>query len=172
MKRISSRLANLLETEANAYARLYEILGEEQSALIEWAVGDLHGIVERKERHLEQIQRLEIKRMDYLATIQQDLEEMGFTLPRGQDSIKLSDIITMIGRAEATRLRELQEELARLVKDVTMTNYKNQVLLKRSLEIVNANLDIYTQSERLAETYGANGRFSPQVENHLIDGAI
>ncbi len=172
MSGISSRLANLLESESRAYAKLYEILEEEQSALIQWEVGNLHEIVERKERHLERVQRLETRRMEYLTSIQQELETMGFSLPPNQETIKLSDIITMIGDREATRLRELQQELAERVKEVTVTNYKNQVLLKRSLEIVNANLDIYTQSERLAETYGANGQYMKQAENHLIDGAI
>jgi len=172
MNSISNRLTHLLETESKAYTKLYEMLEEEQDALIDWAVDDLHRIVERKEQHLEKVQRLEQKRMEYLDSLSKKMEEMGFSLPGNQDSVKLSDIITMIGDNEAAKLRDLQQRLAQLVKDVTVTNYKNQVLLKRSLEIVNANLDIYTGSEKLAQTYAANGQSMESRERHLIDGAI
>ncbi|MCF7802876.1 MAG: flagellar protein FlgN [Candidatus Marinimicrobia bacterium] len=172
MKQLTNRLVNILNVELKAYDKLLEILHEEQDALVNWYVGELQAIVERKDRQLEQVTRLEKKRMDFLSSIQEDLNSLGLPAGNGEDSIKLSDIITMMGKPEGENLRNLQKSLAVVVKDVTTTNYKNQVLLKRSLEIVNANLNIYAQSDKLANTYNAAGDVNSNVEKHLIDGAI
>ena len=97
---------------------------------------------------------------------------MGLTTDDGQNMVKLSDIIAMVGPEEKQILHELHEDLTVMVKEVTTTNYKNQVLLKRSLEIVNANLNIYAQSDKLASTYNSAGTIKGNIERHLVDGAI
>lgn len=172
MNQITSRLVNILNVELEAYGKLLAILNEEQDTLIHWRIGDLQDVVEKKDRQLEQVTRLEKKRMDFLESIHQDLQNMGLASANDEGTVQLTDIITMVTPEEKITLRELHEDLSIMVKEVTTTNYKNQVLLKRSLEIVNANLNIYAQSEKLANTYNTAGNINASIERHLIDGTI
>ena len=172
MNQITSRLVNILNIELKAYDKLLAILNEEQETLVHWRIGDLQDVVQKKDRQLEQVTRLEKKRMDFLGSIHRDLQKMGLSAGDDEGTVKLSDIIAMVNPEEKHTLRELHEDLSIMVKEVTTTNYKNQVLLKRSLEIVNANLNIYAQSEKLANTYNAAGDINASVERHLVDGAI
>lgn len=172
MNSVAQRLRQHLESEGEAYNLLNEVLTDEQQALVNWSIADLKEIEERKEDILEKIQKLERRRYRFLQSVQGNLHQMGLPVSEGQETIRLSDIIVLLDQQEARALKDLQEELAVTVKNVTTANHKNQVLLKRSLEIVNANLNIYAQSEKLAKTYNANGQMKTKREKHLVDGSV
>lgn len=172
MNTVAQSLKQHLESEGNAYARLRSILEAEQNALVNWSIADLKEIEEKKEDALAKIQNLERRRHRFLQSIRKDLDRLGLPLSVDQENIRLTDIIVLLDQQDASRLRNLQEKLASTVRNVKDANYKNQVLLRRSMEIVNANLNIYVQSEKLAETYNANGKLSSQRDKHLVNGSI
>lgn len=172
MNSVAQRLKQHLESEGEAYNLLNDILQEEQRALVNWSIADLKEIEERKDDILAKIQKLERRRFRFIQSVQDKLQQMGLPASSNQENIRLSDIIVLLDQQEARQLQNLQEELAVTVKNVTSANHKNQVLLKRSLEIVNANLNIYAQSEKLAKTYNASGHVNAKREKHLVDGSI
>ena len=172
MNSVAQRLKQHLESEGRAYGQLQSILAEEQSALVNWSIADLKEIEEKKEEVLSKIQTLERRRHRFLQSIREELEALGLPLNANQENIRLTDIIVLLDQQDASRLRNLQEELATTVENVKDANYKNQVLLRRSMEIVNANLNIYAQSEKLAKTYNSSGKTSAKREKHLVDGSI
>ncbi len=169
---IAGELVGHLRDEANAYQGLYELLQEEREALVQWSIGDLSDIVGKKEKQLEEIHQLEERRAEFLASIRTELENIGLGSLDGKENLTLTDIIKAVKQEKRTPLIEIQQELAQLVRDVTTTNHTNQMLLKRSYELVNANLNIYRQSEKLAQTYGANGESRSMETSHLVDGSI
>ncbi len=140
--------------------------------MVEWAIEDLSDIVEKKEEQLEEIQRLEVRRHELLQDVQAELEKAGLNLASAQETLTLSDIMKGVNKQERESLQNIQENLAHLVKEVTTTNRTNQMLLKRSYELVNANLNIYKQSEKLARVYGSKGEYRPTGTTNLVDGAF
>lgn len=169
---IAGELVAHLEEEAEAYQGLYRLLREERDALVQWSIGDLSDIVEKKETQLEEIHQLEERRTTLLDSIQAALEKAGLGSLDGKENLTLSDIIKAVKQEKRKQLITIQKELTRLVREVTTTNHTNQMLLKRSYELVNANLNIYKQSEKLAQTYGANGEYRSMETSHLVDGSI
>ena len=172
MTNIATKLSDMLEIEAKAYSELYSLLQEERDALVQWSVGELRDIVERKEDLLDSIHELEVSRDEYVKKVRNALKSSGLDVLETKEKLNLTDIISMIRRQDTEELLQLQSQLIQLIEDVTNTNQRNQVLLKRSYEMVNANLDIFTQSEKLAKAYTARGEYKPIKEKHIIDGAI
>ncbi len=170
--KIADQLVAHLREEAQAYKGLHKLLQQEREALVEWAIGDLREVVKQKESQLEEIHQLEDRRVEFLDEVQSELKKAGLDFLATKETLNLTDIINAVKKEERKPLLEIQQDLAQLVKDVTTTNHTNQLLLKRSYELVNANLNIYAQSEKLARTYGANGEFRPTGTTHLVDGAI
>lgn len=169
---IAGELVAHLEEEAEAYQGLYQLLQEEREALVQWSIGNLSDIVEKKEKQLEEIYQLEEQRTEFLDSIQTELEKAGLGFLDGKENLTLTDIIKAVKQDKRKQLITIQKELAQLVRDVTTTNHTNQILLKRSYELVNANLNIYKQSEKLAQTYGADGEYRSMETSHLVDGSI
>lgn len=172
MNNIAGTLSTMLNTEAEAYSNLYAILQKEREALIQWSIGELKTIVGQKETLLDKIQDLEAHREEFVTDVQHAFRNSGLGELTTKENLNLSDIIAMIKEQDTQHLLDIQKKLIELIKDVTKTNKRNQVLLKRSFEMVNANLDIFTQSEKLAKAYTARGEYRPIAEKHIIDGAI
>lgn len=171
-KSISEELVTHLQKEAQAYTVLYSLLQEEKDALVQWSIGDLREIVEKKEAQLETIHVLEHNREEFLGSIEEELQSAGIHFSGTKGSLTLTDIINAVREEERKPLINIQKDLTQLVRDVTTTNHTNQMLLKRSYELVNANLNIYKQSEKLAQTYGANGSIRTTETSRIVDGAI
>lgn len=171
-KSIAEELVTHLREEAQAYEALYTLLQEEKDALVQWSIGELREIVAKKETQLEHIHALEQNRDEFLQSIQDELKNAGIGFNGAKGSLTLTDIIHAVREEERRPLVTIQRDLTQLVQDVTTTNHTNQMLLKRSYELVNANLNIYKQSEKLAQTYSANGAMRAPETSRIVDGAL
>jgi flagellar biosynthesis/type III secretory pathway chaperone len=148
----TERILKTLRVLERLYARLTRVAADKRTALIEFNVPAMTGIVEREEELIIRLRRVEQVREDELAQ----------WLPT-VDSPTLTDLLQQFPDAE---LEAIRDRLRVLACELARVNRLNAELCRQGLDHLEGFIDLITRGSAESSTYGRNGgarRYSPQA---------
>ncbi len=146
MASLMNELVDILEREMDSYQRLTQIAQEKTPVIIEGNIGELQKITEKEQPIVENLQRLEKKRM-------QIMDDAAEVLGKEKGTLKLAELVRLFTKQpeEQKKLAAVYDQLMFVLKDMDVINKRNQMLLEQALEMVEFDIQLYQNLKRAPE---------------------
>lgn len=144
-------LRGLLVNEFRAYQSLVELTKSERTALTAADIDTLSMLVEQKETLLDEIQRLEQKRIDCIDLWAQEVQWTAA-------APSILDILSCISRPVAARLQRIRAGILTLASELKELTRGNRALALAGLERVDMVRTFLISSEQPADHYHPSGK--------------
>ncbi len=144
-------LISLTQKEIFAYSNFLNQLLAQQCAIIDRDIIHLTDRTQRAEECSMLAKQLSEERKEIM------LQVLAHTRPC-KELATLEQVIPMVKRQYATRLKELREDLIEVLEEIKQTNRRTAFLLRESIRYVNRNLQIIGQELDQSDSYSTDGR--------------
>ncbi|MEK7747687.1 MAG: flagellar protein FlgN [Nitrospirota bacterium] len=154
-KPLLSRLLLTLEEMIKQYQILLSVLQLEKGLMIEGNLTELVPCLNKKEEILEEIRKLEARRVKEIAPLARRLRLDAPSFP----GVTLRQIIGVISFPYRGQLSSCHDRLQALLAAVTEINQINGLLVGRILQQVNSLIGLLTHLSNTPQTYQSSGLF-------------
>jgi flagellar biosynthesis/type III secretory pathway chaperone len=128
----AKKLIDSLEKLLTLHQSLLKLAEQKTDILKKGDMEELNVLLANEQKHITAIKQLEEKRNEAVETLLQD-----------QDVDKtISNCIEFTNEPDRTKLTELKDQLAKLMKELKDRNHLNQQLIHQSLQFVHLTLDM------------------------------
>lgn len=143
-------MSRFLQEEHRLYGRLMELACGKQKVLVEGRLDDLENLVQEEQAVLKSVAALEEDRY----ALQCDL---ALTFGVSPSELTVTRLAEIAGPAHGPSLQEAQQQLVKLIHELSAINQSNQELIQQSLAYISFAMDTVTGISS-APTYGKEGR--------------
>ncbi len=138
-----TRLAGILESEADAYEEMLALSSAERSQLVARDLAGLRETVARKEAVIARVDALEVERRAAVLTVAGRLTGPG-------RAMTVSEILAAVREPDRARLSSLRKRILDEIARIQRINETNAFLIGSSLELIEDELSIMTQGDEIA----------------------
>lgn len=143
-------LTSVLQQEVRLYHELTEVFSREREVLTHFSADELSESNSRKETTILKVKMLGEVRMKLVGKIS---NLIGIAVC----DCDMSALIAHAGENQRQTLRDLQETLGRLFKEMQNMNERNKILLDSSILYVQRSIDFITHLMAPSSVYGMSG---------------
>lgn len=162
-EQIFSSMAQVLGEQALLYEGLLELSRKKQRVLVQGGIEEFETILEGEQAILWKAGKLEERRTSLQLQLAGELHLSG-------EDLTMSRLIESLGDPYAAKFKLLQTGLLSILGELRRLNELNTTLIKKSLEYVNAAMDVLTRAGAAATTYSPDGRLQAgKRENRVLN---
>ena len=144
-------LIQTMETMVDAHQRLLDLTIGKQTILVDGQIQDLQSHVYREGLCVEEIQKLEQIRKQY---VQKYMEQKGYQ----GEAFTLEELIALqVDDSSRITLTKIAKQLRMLIKEISHLNESNQRLIQTSLSYIQYSIGMFAKKEP-AIGYGPNAK--------------
>ncbi|MFH1734899.1 MAG: flagellar protein FlgN [bacterium] len=161
MGKFIEELIALIRKEEKVLKAFLNLLNLQKQYLLANEIEEFQGTTSRQEDLIDEIKKLEMQRIV-------KVQELAASEGKQEDEITLTHLIEITLGDISEELRELKENLGRLVEKIRRTNRINQMLIKRSLNFIQQSIGWMIDASDITNVYDTNGRTARQSGTNLI----
>lgn len=162
MEEVVKELMDVLDQEAKLYDDILKISKNKTSIIVEGKVTELEKIVKLEQSLVLQMAKLENQRENLIDKIS---KHIGIK----PEDITISSLIKFLGKDQSEKMKTLQNNIVKTVKDLSDTNGLNSKLIKNSLDFISFSLNMYANAGNEDNNYGLGGRKIDGKERNFFD---
>lgn len=152
MASLIEELINILEEETGCYKTLLDMADNKKDVIINGNVPSLQEITKEEQELAGHILRLEKKR-------QENLNDLCTVTNKKPEELTIHKLIANLPGNEKTKLKEVSDQLERILTQLRMKNETNKKLIGQSLDFINFTVNAVQSmnSEPTGNSYQAKG---------------
>ena len=162
MEPICLELIGILEEQKEKYRQLIDLSVQKQQYLINGDLADLNETTRQEESLVFQLGKLEGQREKCFARL---AELGGFA-----ENCTLKEVLPQLPQDSQKQLRQIQEDFAELMHDLTRLNKENISLLEQSLRFVHFTVESISQHSK--PLYNAEKEVKVEQLNNILDKKV
>ncbi|HLV09426.1 MAG TPA: flagellar protein FlgN [Halanaerobiales bacterium] len=158
-------LFNILMDEYENYCLLGELAQKKKDVLIENDVEELTRLIEKDNEIVDQIERLEEKRLDLFARFVENSE-------LAEDEISFSDLLELLSGEWQQKLLSIKEKLLGIIEGLHEQNEQNKALVEEAIKLNNFSVNMFMEAvEPDNQIYepGEKKRGNLNKRSHIVD---
>lgn len=159
---VINELVNVLNSEAKIYDDILKISKNKTNIIVEGKVSELENIVKLEQSLVLQMSKLENERENLINKISRDI---GIK----PEDLTITDLVKYTGESQRNILKSQQENMLKVIKDLSDTNNLNSKLIKNSLEYINFSLNLYANTGNADNNYNVSGSTSDKSVKNFFD---
>ena len=129
-------LLEIIEKEYGQYKRIFELVKQEQSVLVNADISGLEKNMREQQTFLSGINKLEEKRL-------QELEVIGIYLGTVPEQLKFAAIADNVPGDLSQAIIELERNFKSVIQEILKINKSNNFLINRSLQFIDKNVQAF-----------------------------
>lgn len=147
MASLMDELISTLENENGEYEKLIAYSREKTNYIIAANIDELQNITEMEQLVVEEINKLEKKRVEVLGDI-------AVVLNKDSSALKLTNLVNMLAKQpkEQKRLAQIRDKLKSTTDNMKIINEQNKLLLQQSLQMLEFDLNLFKSLKQGPET--------------------
>jgi sulfite reductase alpha subunit-like flavoprotein len=166
MNNLVDQLILVIREEEDVLERFLECLNTQKECIVQNRIDDFDRTVKLEEELIKKVRLMESQRMTLVKSIAKSTGQ-------SEDELTLTRLIEINLGEASEELKQLKRGLANLVDKIKKTNKVNQYLIRRSLSIVQRNIDWFIDGGELNVVYAENGqRRVKNVGNLLVNKTL
>ncbi len=162
MDNLIGNLVEIIRREETLLKDFLDLLEHQKEFLVKNEIDQFEETVVQQEEMIEDIKNLESRRIELVRNIANGMkvEESEITMTR---------LIEMSLGQTSDELRKAKKSMAKLVNRIKRVNQVNQYLIKRTLNMVQRNIDwLIDGGQNLDATYEQNGRMRERESKAVV----
>ena len=140
MKNVVDDLISNLSEQINNLNQFEQLLTDQQQMLMKNEVDSLKENLGTQNRLISAAKGIENRRNAILGNFSMELDEVN-------EGLTLKEICERIDDTYGTKLKEIRQTLINAVEKVNNLRKKNELLIQKSLEIIDSSMKIYLQGD-------------------------
>lgn len=161
-QKLINKVIELLEAEYKVYEEMFRISKEKTNFIVEGKVSELDNIVKLEQAMVLQVSKIDKQREDALSQFSQ-------LVGVGENGLNISEIKKHADEGQNRKLVRYQEEMTRLVKELSHINQLNAKLIKNSLDFIELSLNLISNADVSSNNYEKKGNASGKSNKNLFD---
>lgn len=161
MDKFIQELIALIRKEEKVLQAFLNLLNLQKQYLLADQIEEFQGTTSRQEALINEIKDLEKQRIA-------KVKEFAASEGKQEDEITLTHLIEITLGDISQELRELKENLGRVVEKIRRANRINQMLIKRSLNFIEQSIGWMIDASDVNSVYDTNGRAARQSGTNVI----
>lgn len=150
MEQLLSQLESILENEAILYSQILSIGKQKTDIIIKGRVTELAKLVEQEQEIVSRLAKLELSRDNVSSLIHKELK-----LPNKE--ITLTELMSHIQGSHANDLKQRQEKLLDILRQLKEVNDSNGKLINHSLEYIDFSINVLSNVTTPGNNYNQVG---------------
>lgn len=155
-------LINVIEKENSIYEDIAKLSKNKTDIIVKGKVAELENIVKIEQSLVLQIGKCEDAR-------EKLVEALSKQLNLDPDKLTISELLKHLNQSQAQKLKNSQDKMAVLLKDLKNLNEMNSKLIKNSLEYIDFSMNLMTSVGVSNNNYGNNGQVGDSKKRNLFD---
>ena len=161
MDSLIAELIDLIRQEEDVLKRFLDLLQMQKQFLIANQIDLFQSTVSEQENLTQSIRDLEAKRV---AKVKQMADFTGLD----ENEITLTNLIEITLGDVSVELKELKKSLANLVERIRRMSRVNELLIKRSMNFIQASIGWLIDASDITQIYDTNGRTTRQTNTSIM----
>ena len=153
IKELAGKLYKILSEEYRVYQELKRLGNKKQEALIENELEELAEIVEAETELMDNVDNLEVARLQLIESIAKDMDQSA-------EELSFNQLLPELPEAKKDEFSELRDKLLELIEDLNALNESNRQLLMEALKFNEFSMKavIGTENQQTYNNPGKAGR--------------
>jgi hypothetical protein len=161
MDSLIAELIALIRQEEDVLKRFLDLLQMQKQFLIANQIDLFQSTVSEQESLTQNIRELEAER---IAKVKQMADSTGLD----ENEITLTNLIEITLGDVSTELKELKKSLAHLVERIRRMSRVNELLIKRSMNFIQASIGWMIDASDITQIYDTTGRTKRQTNTSIM----
>ncbi len=155
------KLIEVLNKETSVYEGILKLSRQKTDVIIAGRVSELEGITRAEQSVIVTLGKLEEER-------EKLVEQVATQLGMKASDVKLSNLIKLLPKEQAEKLKKCHNTLPRVFNDIQDANGVNSKLIRNSLDYIDFSINVLT-SNGSTGNYGNSGQSDDLKKKHFFD---
>ncbi|MBN2900094.1 MAG: flagellar protein FlgN [Clostridia bacterium] len=161
MRELVSTLILTLEKEEQIYKDVLELAKEKKSVLVDGKMKELEAITKKEQNYVVSLIKVEEAREK---TVQALLKELNVSSVES-----IAELMGLLSDEEKLAVGSAKRSLQHVLKFVDIENQFNQKLIQQSLDLLELNLEIFTDYSKSGTNYQGSGVDQDKEKKSIFD---
>jgi flagellar biosynthesis/type III secretory pathway chaperone len=155
------KLIDVLNKETSVYEGILKLSRQKTDVIISGKVSELEGITRAEQSVIMTLGKLEEERENLV-------EQIASQLDMKASDVKLSNLIKMLPKERAEKLKKCHDTLPKVFSDIQDANGVNSKLIRNSLDYIDFSINVLTSTGTIGN-YGNSGLSDDPKKKNFFD---